>query len=107
MKVWLTEDERVEIEHRVKLSGLSQSAYLRVAGLNHPIRSVLDFDAVLKLVAVSGDLGRLGGLLKRWLDERSGQGARAADIQRLLHDTRALQDAMRECMGTVLSKRRR
>jgi len=45
-------------------AGLSVSAYLRAAGLHHPIRSVLDHQAVCDLAKVNGDQGQLGGLLK-------------------------------------------
>ena len=47
---------------------------LRAAGLNQPIRSVLDHDAVRDLAKVNGDQGRLGGLLKLWLMERARAG---------------------------------
>lgn len=55
-------------------AGLSLSTYLLAAGLNHPIRSVADLDAVADLVRVNGDLGRVAGLLKLWLAEKRGQG---------------------------------
>lgn len=107
MKVWVNDDERAEIERRAKLAGMSQSAYLRATGLNHPIQSVLDFEAVEKLAKVSGDLSRLSTQLKAWLSERPGQGARSTDMQRLLDENRALQTAIVNCMGAVLIKRRR
>ncbi len=54
------------IEARAQAAGLSVSAYLRELGLNHQPKSVFDQDAVLELAQASGDIGRLGGLLK-WL----------------------------------------
>lgn len=101
MLVAVTPGERAEIERRAALAGMSLSAYLRTAGLNHPIRSVLDYQAALELAKVSGDLGRLGGLLKQWLAEPRGSAALDADLKQALRETRALQDRIREGMGRV------
>lgn len=60
----MTPDERAEIAPRAAQSGMSLSAYMRAAWLNHPVRSVLDLKAVADLVRVNGDLGRVAGLLK-------------------------------------------
>ncbi len=56
--------DRAPIKERAMLAGLSVSAYLRPSGLGHPIRSVLDYDAVLHLARLNGDQGRPVGLLK-------------------------------------------
>lgn len=101
LRVVVSDDERAEIERRAELANLSVSGYLRAAGLNQPIRSALDYKAVLELAHVSGDLGRLGGLLKLWLAEQRGKGASVADVNRVLRETRELQDRMRELMGRV------
>jgi hypothetical protein len=67
--VLVSDDERAEIERRAGIAGLSISAFLRAAGLHEPIRSALDYEAVLEL-ALSADMGRLGGLIKLWLAEQ-------------------------------------
>lgn len=99
--VWVTPDERSEIQRRAELGGLSLSNYLRTAGLNHPIRSVLDYQAVGDLVAVAGDLGRLGGLFKLWLAERRGEGATVGDVNKALLQARGLQDRIRQLLGRL------
>lgn len=101
IKVAVSPSERAEIERRAELANLSVSGYLRAAGLNQPIRSALDYQAVLELAQVAGDLGRLGGLLKLWLAEQRGKGASVADVNRVLRETRELQDQMRTLMGRV------
>lgn len=101
IKVAVSPTERAEIERRAVLANLSVSGYLRAAGLNQPIHSVLDYKAVLELAQIAGDLGRLGGLLKLWLAEQRGKGASVADVNRVLRETRELQDRMRELMGRV------
>ena len=101
MKVFVTDAERTQIEERARIAGLSVSAYLRVAGLNQPIRSVLDHQAVCDLAKVNGDQGRLGGLLKLWLMERAGPGAPATEIRRLLDAIADIQAQLAEIAGRV------
>jgi hypothetical protein len=95
-------DERAEIERLSSLTGLSISAYLRTAGLGYPIRSDYDYRTIQELARVSGDAGRLGYLLKRWLDERPEQGASVADVKAVLSGIRDLQTALLQHMGRVL-----
>lgn len=99
IEVWVTPDERAEIADRAAQSGLSLSAYLRAAGLNHRVRSVYDLDAVADLVKVNGDLGRVAGLLKLWLAEKPGQGARRLDVDRMMSDFRTLQAEVSALIG--------
>ncbi len=64
LRVVVSASERSRIEERARSAGLSVSAYLRTAGLCHPIRSTFDHAAVMELAKINGDQGRLGGLLK-------------------------------------------
>ncbi|MDE8345414.1 MAG: conjugal transfer protein TraJ [Acidocella sp.] len=91
IKVWVTPEERAEIADRADRAGLPLSAYMRAAGLNHRIKSVYDLEAVGDLVRVNGDLGRVAGLLKLWLTEKPGQGARRFEVDRIMTDFRDLQ----------------
>jgi len=50
---------------------------------------------VLNLLRVSGDLGRLGGLLKWWLTER-GEGVDVQDVRAILDKIEATQAVVRE-----------
>lgn len=102
IKVWVTDSEKAEIADRAAQAGLSLSAYLLAAGLNHPIRSVADLDAVADLVRVNGDLGRVAGLLKLWLAEKRGQGARPVDVEAMMKDFRILQGQVREVMARIV-----
>jgi len=105
LEVPVTLEERAEIAARAAEAGLSVSAYMRAAGLNHPVRSVLDLKAVADLVRVNGDLGRVAGLLKLWLAEKRGQGSRPVDVEALMKDLRALQTEMRQIMGRAVRGR--
>lgn len=95
LRVFVTPTERAEIERLAAVAGLSVSSYLRTAGLNHPIKSVYDLDAVRDLVAIAGDLGRLGGLMKLWLAERRGEGAPVAAVNKCLENALNLQSEIK------------
>jgi len=104
IEVWLTPEELAEIADRAAQSGLSRSAYLRAAGLNHPIRSVYDLKAVAELGKVNGDLGRVAGLLKLWLAEKRGQGAHPIDVEMMMAEFRALQTRLLDIMVKAVKK---
>ena len=64
LKVVVSERERAEIETRAAATGLSVSAYLRNLGLGFQPHSTLDQEAILSLLKVNADQGRLGGLVQ-------------------------------------------
>ena len=101
LKVVVSQEERDRIAERAKSAGLSVSAYLRITGLGHPIRSAFDHEAVVELAAVNGDQGRLGGLLKLWLKERAGDGAPEIEVRLLLGRIGQLQDRLAEIVGRI------
>jgi hypothetical protein len=67
INVWVTPEEKAEIESLANQAGLSTSAYLRTLGLGYAPKSIVDNQQVMELARINGDLGRLGGLLKLWL----------------------------------------
>ncbi|MGQ7816016.1 plasmid mobilization protein [Metapseudomonas furukawaii] len=72
INVWVTPEEKAQIEELAKQTGHSMSSLLRTLGMGYLPTSVLDSKLVLELVKINADQGRLGGLLKMWLtnDER-------------------------------------
>ena len=102
IKVWVSEDERAEIEVKARQANMSLSAYLSAVGRNSPIRSVVDLLAVADLGKVNGDLGRVAGLLKLWLVERRGQGASPMDVEAMMNDFRKLQSEVLAIMSRVI-----
>ena len=81
LKVVVSERERAEIETRAAATGLSVSAYLRNLGLGFQPHSTLDQEAILALLKVNGDQGRLGGLFKLWLYGQSASSAETPEIR--------------------------
>lgn len=102
IKVFITPEEKAQIVSMAASTGLSQSSYLRAVGLNTPIRSVVDLQAVADLAKVNGDLGRVAGLLKLWLAEKRGQGAKPIDVESMMVEFRALQSEARAIMSRVV-----
>jgi hypothetical protein len=101
LRVVVSESERSRIEERAQSAGLSVSAYLRTAGLCHPIRSAYDHAAVVELAKVNGDQGRLGGLLKLWLSDRPDIGATEREVHSLLDRIAELQTRLAEIAGRI------
>lgn len=102
IEVWVNDEEKELITARAEQAGLSRSGYLRAVGLNYPIRSVVDLTAVADLAKVNGDLGRVAGLLKFWLAEKRGQGARPTDVETMMNDFRKLQGEVLAIMSRVV-----
>ncbi len=102
IKVWVSEEERANIEASAKQANMSLSAYLVAVGRNTPIRSVVDLQAVADLGKVNGDLGRVAGLLKLWLAEKRGEGANAIEVDSIMMEFRRLQVAIGMKMGAIV-----
>ncbi len=101
LKVVVSKRERAEIETRAAATGLSVSAYLRNLGLGFQPQSTLNHEAVLALLRVNADQGRLGGLFKLW---RSGQSAPSNDamqIRALLVDIEDCQRELKVVIGRL------
>lgn len=94
LRVVVNDHERERIEAMAKMAGLSLSAYLRTAGLNHPIRSMLDYDAIMELIRLHADLGRVGGLLKLWLADRRGEVVSAEMVDAAFEELRELRGVL-------------
>ncbi len=84
LKVLVSGRERAEIETRAAATGLSVSAYLRNLGLGFQPHSTLDQKAILALLKVNADQGRLGGLFKLWLSGQTAPSAETLEIRKLL-----------------------
>ena len=102
IKVWVTEAEHAQILRLAASANLSLSAYLRAAGLNQRVRSIIDIEAVNELAKVNGDLGRVAGLLKLWLATKRGEGADPKHVEKTMDDFRTLQTRILNIMGSVM-----
>ncbi|AOE69925.1 CopG family transcriptional regulator [Pseudomonas fluorescens] len=106
IEVWVTDEEKAVIADKAEEAGMSRSGYLRALGLNTPIRSVVDLTAVADLAKANGDLGRVAGLLKLWLAEKNGQGAKPIDVEEMMVNFRVLQAQVRDLMSRIVYERK-
>lgn len=90
--------ERALVEARAASVEMRLSDYLRAAALHSEIRSKADKHAVRALAGFTGELGRLGGLLKLWLSERRGDGVSAIKVDHVLDQISATITRMDEEM---------
>lgn len=87
----VTPDEFNQVVALSNRAGLSMSEFIRRVCLGQVIESKVDSKAVLDLLKVNADLGRLGGLLKLWLTEPDRN---AADVRKLLHEIMEAKDTL-------------
>jgi hypothetical protein len=109
VKVYIKPEEKARIAANAQASRLSMSAYSRILALGGNPGSNLDLDEMNKLLKVSADLGRLGGLLKMLLtnDERLndiGREMGRATIDGTLVDIRATQAQLLELVNAFVRK---
>jgi hypothetical protein len=103
IKVYCLPDERDAIKANAAATGNTASSYLLKVGIGYPIKSILDNTRVEELMKISGDLGRLGGLLKLWLtnDERTATFGEPT-IRAVLSKISDSQDAIYEVARQVV-----
>lgn len=104
IKVFVTEEERAKIEQRAKSANLSLSAYLRAAGLNHPVRSMMDIEAVMAMAKLHGELGMIANGI-RIMDEALKSEERGAYLRakrKHLDECYELQKKIHQIMGKAV-----
>lgn len=111
LRVPVLPEEEAEIKRLARSVGLDVAPYLRNIGLGYRVSSVLDLQKVDELAKISGDLGRLGGLLKLWLtdDKKLSEfdpiKLRAA-IEKALAQILANQENLRNTIEALIDRER-
>jgi hypothetical protein len=83
----VTEHEYNHIKLKSQNMGLPLSAYIRNIAMNYPVKSVADQNALNALLSTRADLGRVGGLLKLALSQKTPLGdISTVEVEQLLHD---------------------
>jgi hypothetical protein len=101
LKAFVSPQERETVAAKAAEAGLTLSAYLRAAALGTKIESAADQRAILALLQINADQGRLGGLLKLWLVSKAGQGASPGEIRHLLRQIESLQIKLRALIDSL------
>lgn len=104
LRVPVLPSEEQEIKRLASMHGLPVAAYLRDVGLNHSPRGIVDNKRVEELAAMHGELGRLGQLLRQWLEgDARAAAVDAPTLRAALEKIARTQDEMHEIMrGVVL-----
>jgi len=68
----LTLQEYQVITSKAKATGYTASEYMRRVACGYPLKSMVDQLAVNELLQTRADLGRVGGLFKKWLVAQEG-----------------------------------
>jgi hypothetical protein len=84
LKVYLADEEIKQIVESANRSGLSLSTFAKRVCLGYEVKSVMDQRIMLELVRIGGNFGRLGGLLKYSLREKTLE--RNSKINRLIDE---------------------
>ena len=95
VKLYVSAEEHRRLLQRAQSCDLPMSVYLRTLGMGYEPKSTMDAQAILSLIKVNADQGRLGGLLKLWLSERPGEGAAAFAVRQVLRRIEAAQIELR------------
>jgi hypothetical protein len=103
-RVLVTPAERAAIRANADACGLPVSKFLRALGLGYAPAAKLDAAAVKDLLRVSGDLGRLGGLLKMYLTDRDKfNTTQVISVARLLEQIEATHRRVRDAANDALA----
>ena len=112
LKVYLKPGDMPVVEANARAARMSKSAFVRSVALGGRPASDIDLDHMEKMLAVSADLGRLGGLLKMLLtnDERLNDISRdmaLVTIDGVLVDIRRTKANLAEIVQTILNRAKR
>ncbi|WHF58043.1 conjugal transfer transcriptional regulator TraJ (plasmid) [Shewanella xiamenensis] len=101
LKVYCLPEEKALIEANAKTTGKSVSSFLLAVGQGYQVTGIVDAEQVCEMAKISGNLGRLGGLLKWWLTD----DARVANFtpETIRTVLSKIEDTQNE-LGAVMSK---
>jgi hypothetical protein len=79
------------------MCGVSTASFVRAVALGEKLKVVADQRAVLELIRLRADMGRLGGLLKLWLTneerfDKERSELSVADVRDVLHRIEATEE---------------
>lgn len=106
IKVYCLPDEKQSIEDNAKAAGRTVSSFLLHVGQGYQVTGIVDAEQVRQMARISGDLGRLGGLLKWWLTDDARTAEFTPDtIRRVLLKIEESQQELGAVMAKVIRPR--
>jgi hypothetical protein len=102
VKAYLTSDEHQQLVESAAKAGLTVSTFIKRVCLGQRVQSIVDHQAVLAVMKANADLGRLGGLFKKFLSEGNAVGPYADDLLATLRSIEATKaQVVKECSALV------
>lgn len=98
LKAYLTPEEYQAIRERAGLARLSISAYVQAVCRGQEVKSLIDQEAILELLRLKADLGRVGGLLKLGL---AGNSLDRPQANRLLADLEMTRKRIEDTVNSL------
>lgn len=99
---YVTDDEHKQLVQSATKAGLTASTFVKRVCLGQRVHSIVDHQAVLAVMKANADLGRLGGLFKKFLSEGNAVGPYAADLLATLRSIEATKaQVVKECTALV------
>ena len=99
LKVYLSPEERKTVEEKAAKTQLSMSTYVKRVILGYGVKSLVDQQAILELVRLKGDMGRLGGMFKNALKE--GQLGHSRRLDSFLEELEAIKNDIGQKIGEL------
>jgi hypothetical protein len=97
VKCYVRKEEAAEIKRLADVANMSVAGYLRQAGLQAPIKSVLDYSSAMRVVETCAALRPIGHELRAFLDGKQGADF---DANRLIRDIESQLVKVREALET-------
>jgi len=108
----LTPKEYEIIVSKAKATGYTASEYMRRVAYGYPLQSMVDQLAVNEMLQTRADIGRLGGLFKRWLAEnektKPSLGSRSyQEIDRIVSKIQTDQERLLSIAENIIKTKKR
>ena len=99
---YVTDEEHKQLVESAAKAGLTASTFVKRVCLGQRVQSIVDHQAVLAVMKANADLGRLGGLFKKFLSEGNAVGPYADDLRATLRSIEATKaQVVKECSALV------
>jgi len=96
-------EEKEIAEKNARCCGYPKLAgFMKTLALGHQPPSVLDQDILLEVSALSGEMGKVGGLLKKRLGEMREAGASPVEVASLREELDAISNVRRKIARYVV-----
>lgn len=102
--VRFTKEEKQIIDDLADSVSVAPSAYLRAAGLNQRITSMVDLETMRQMRKASTDMARIGNLLKMLMTNKEKVKGHESNVQKLIADFEEAKNEIQVAYNQVLKE---